>query len=172
MEIEKNYHRVILTVNDALDALFRGEQIDNWLVNDYNEVVKFQAAASNFDSNVNIEFPEKLTVTPEEFHKKNQESWLMPNSYLSLDLNSILMSRCDTDEQKIRVIEELNLFKQYDLEILLRFMIYLVDVFQENNIIWGIGRGSSVSSYILFLIGIHKVDSIRYQLDIKDFLRE
>lgn len=172
MEIEKNYYRVILTVNDALDALFRGEQVDNWLVDDYNEVVRFQAAASNFDSDVNIEFPEKLTVTPEEFHKKNQESWLMPNSYLSLDLNNILLSRCDTDEQKTRVIEELVLFKKYDLELLLKFLIYMIDTFQENNIIWGVGRGSSVSSYCLYLIGVHKVDSIRYQLDIKDFLRE
>lgn len=172
MKIEKNYHRIILTVNDALDALLRGEKVDNWLVDDYNEVVKFQVAAANFDSTDNIEFPENLTITSEEFHKKNQESWLMPNNYLDLDLNSLLLSRCNTTEQKERVIEELDLFKKYDLEILLRFTIYLIDVFQENNIIWGIGRGSSVSSYVLFLIGIHKVDSIRYKLDIKDFLRE
>ena len=172
MEIEKNYHRVILTVNDALTALFSGEKIDNWLVNDRNEVEKFQAAASNFDSDANVEFPEKLTVTPEEFHKKNQESWLMPDHYLSIDLNSILLSRCVTDEEKARAIEELDLFKKYDLEILLKFMFYLIDVFQTNNVIWGDGRGSSVSSYILFLIGVHKVDSIRYKLDIKDFLRE
>ena len=172
MEIEKNYHRVILTIDDALDALFRGEQIDNWLINDYNEVVKFQEAASNFDSNANIEFPKELTVSPEEFHKTNREAWLMPDHYLSIDLNSILLSRCVTDEEKNRVIEELKLYKKYNLETLLQFMFYLVDVFQENNVIWGVGRGSSVSSYILFLIGVHKVDSIRYKLDIKDFLRE
>ena len=172
MEIEKHYHRVILTIDDALDALFRGEQIDNWLINDYNEVVKFQAAASNFDSDAIIEFPEKLTVSPLEFHKTNQEAWLMPDYYLSIDLNSILLSRCVTDEEKNRVTEELVLYKKYGLETLLKFMFYLVDVFQKNNVIWGVGRGSSVSSYILFLIGVHKVDSIRYKLDIKDFLRE
>lgn len=171
MEIEKNYHRVILTVDDALDALLRGEKVDNWLVNDYNEVVKFQAAAANFDSNDNIEFPEKLTISSEEFHKKNQESWLMPDNYLNLDLNSLLLSRCNTAKQKERVIEELDLFKQYELEILLKFMVYMIDIFQKNDIIWGIGRGSSVSSYCLYLIGVHKVDSLKYNLRIEDFLR-
>ncbi len=89
-----------------------------------------------------------------------------------MDLDELLLSRCNNNEQKERVIEELKLFKKYDLEILLRFMVYMIDVFQENDIIWGIGRGSSVSSYCLYLIGIHKVDSIRYNLNIKDFLRE
>ncbi len=57
MEIEKNYHRVILNIDDAVEALFRGEKIDNWLIDDYNEVVRFQEAASNFDSKDRIEFP-------------------------------------------------------------------------------------------------------------------
>ena len=54
---------------------------------------------------------------------------------------------------------------------LLRYMCYLVDFMRENNIVWGVGRGSSVSSYVLFLIGIHKVNSIQYDLDYKEFLR-
>ena len=172
MEIEKNYHRVILTVQDALTALLSGEKIDNWLVDDNDEVAKFKEAASYFDSMDRIQFPEKLDITPAEFHAKNRESWLMPDKYFDLDLNEMLMSRCNNDEQIKRVIEELKLYNKYNLETLLKFMVYLVDVFQENNIIWGVGRGSSVSSYVLYLIGIHKVDSIRYKLDIKDFLRE
>ncbi len=172
MEIEKKYHRVILSTSDALDALYCGEQIDNWLINDNDEVIKFQEAASNFDSDANIEFPEKITVSPEEFHKANQEAWLMPDHYFSIDLNSILLSRCATDEERARVDYELGLYQKYGLTTLLKFMFYFVDVFQENNVIWGVGRGSSVSSYILFLIGVHKVDSIKYKLDIKDFLRE
>ena len=42
---------------------------------------------------------------------------------------------------------------------------------RKNNIVWGVGRGSSVSSYVLFLMGVHKVDSMKYNLDIKDFLK-
>lgn len=70
-----------------------------------------------------------------------------------------------------RVWEELDEFKERGMHNLLRYMIYLVDFMRENNIVWGVGRGSSVSSYVLYLIGIHKVDSIKYGLDINEFLR-
>jgi DNA polymerase III alpha subunit len=42
---------------------------------------------------------------------------------------------------------------------------------RKNKIVWGVGRGSSVASYVLFLIGIHKVNSLKYNLDIKEFLK-
>ena len=75
------------------------------------------------------------------------------------------------DETMQRVWEELDAFKERDMHNLLRYMIYLVDFMREHNIVWGVGRGSSVSSYVLYLIGIHKVDSIKYGLDINEFLR-
>ena len=53
----------------------------------------------------------------------------------------------------------------------LRFMVYMIDTMRKNNIVWGVGRGSSVSSYILYLIGVHKVDSIKFELNIEEFLR-
>jgi DNA polymerase III alpha subunit len=37
--------------------------------------------------------------------------------------------------------------------------------------VWGVGRGSSVASYVLFLIGVHRIDSMKYNLDYKEFLR-
>ena len=58
-----------------------------------------------------------------------------------------------------------------DMHNLLRYMIYLVDFMRENNIVWGVGRGSSVASYVLYLIGVHKIDSIQYDLDWTEFLR-
>ena len=42
---------------------------------------------------------------------------------------------------------------------------------KENNIIWGVGRGSSVASYVLFLLGVHKIDSLQYNLNWREFLR-
>ena len=54
---------------------------------------------------------------------------------------------------------------------LLNYMIYLVDFMRENKIVWGVGRGSSVASYVLYLIGVHKIDSLYYDLDVAEFLR-
>ena len=47
------------------------------------------------------------------------------------------------------------------------FKVYV----KENKIVWGVGRGSSVASYVLYLLGIHKIDSIQYRLDWKEFIR-
>ena len=68
--------------------------------------------------------------------------------------------------------EELAEFERREMFDLLRYMIYLVDFMRENNIIWGVGRGSSVASYVLYLIGVHKIDSIKYNLDWREFLRD
>ena len=42
---------------------------------------------------------------------------------------------------------------------------------RKNKFIWGVGRGSSVSSYILYLIGVHRVNSLKFGFDIKDYLK-
>ena len=42
---------------------------------------------------------------------------------------------------------------------------------KTNSIVWGVGRGSSVASYVLFLLGVHKIDSVKYNLDWREFLR-
>jgi DNA polymerase III alpha subunit len=47
----------------------------------------------------------------------------------------------------------------------------MVTVCKENNIVLGVGRGSSVASYVLYLLGVHRVDSLKYDLDIKEFLK-
>ena len=77
-----------------------------------------------------------------------------------------------TDEEKQRVDEELQLYVKYNLLNVLKFLVYLISVMREHDIVWGVGRGSSVSSYVLYLLGVHKVDSIKYGLNINDFLKD
>lgn len=72
---------------------------------------------------------------------------------------------------KARVDTELTLYKARNLYPILQLMIYIVDMMRKNNLVWGVGRGSSVASYVLFLIGIHKIDSLKYNLNIEEFLK-
>jgi DNA polymerase III alpha subunit len=111
------------------------------------------------------------TGSIEEFDIKNQAQWDMPQSYKDFDIMAWLMAQVDTDEQIDRVAEELYLYDDRDLIPLLQFLKYTIDMFRKNKIVWGVGRGSSVSSYVLFLIGVHKIDSMLYDLDITEFLR-
>ena len=63
------------------------------------------------------------------------------------------------------------MFQERNLFNLLKYLKYLVDTMQSNKVIWGVGRGSSVASYVLYLLGVHKIDSMYYDLDPGEFLR-
>ena len=113
-----------------------------------------------------------LDVDKKTFDGALQSEWFMPQEYKELNVYDYVMSKCDDDFHKMaRVEEELKAFEERDMENLLRYMIYLVDFMREHNVVWGVGRGSSVASYVLYLIGVHKVDSIQYGLDWREFLR-
>lgn len=125
-----------------------------------------------------------LDVNKETFDNACQSEWYMPDEYKQIDLLHWLFAKCMDETQisdydKLRVStqwqrtkEEFKAYADRDLDDLLRYMIYLVDFMRENNIIWGVGRGSSVASYILYLINVHKIDSIKYNLDWREFLRD
>lgn len=104
------------------------------------------------------------------FDEANQLEWFMPKDYYP-NLVEMLYGMCDTKEQTDRVSEELTAFIEHGMMDLLFYLKYLVDTLRENNIVWGVGRGSSVASYVLYLIGVHKIDSIKYNLDWREFLR-
>ena len=113
-----------------------------------------------------------LDVDQKTFDGALQSEWFMPQEYKELNVYDYVMSKCDDDFHKMaRVEEELKAFEERDMENLLRYMIYLVDFMRENNIVWGVGRGSSVASYVLYLIGVHKINSIQFDLDWREFLR-
>lgn len=97
--------------------------------------------------------------------------WHMPDQYQQLDLDLYFAQRVNTVVEAERVALELSLFRERNMEQLLKFMIYLVDIMKENNIVWGVGRGSSVSSFLLFLVGLHSINPIKYELDIREFIR-
>ena len=109
--------------------------------------------------------------TVEEFDQRLQSKWHMPTEYQQLDIAQWVLDQCKTDAELQRVGEELLLYVDRGLFPLLQYLKYLVDTMRANRVVWGIGRGSSVASYVLYLIGIHKIDSMFYSLDIKEFLR-
>ena len=96
--------------------------------------------------------------------------WFIPNEYYP-NLVEFLYGSCTTDEQRDRVSQELELFISNGMYDVLHVMKYIVDTLRANNIVWGVGRGSSVASYVLHLIGVHKIDSIKYNIPIEEFFK-
>jgi DNA polymerase III alpha subunit len=110
-------------------------------------------------------------ITREQFDNQNQNSWSMPEEYQTLDIAQWLLDQCSTQEELQRVGQELLLYQERDLFPLLRQLKYVIDTWRANNVVWGVGRGSSVASYVLYLLGVHRINSMYYDLDIEEFLR-
>ena len=108
----------------------------------------------------------------EDYDRICQSEWLMPEEYKTFDIETWLYNQIPPwEEANQRLRDELFEFEVRGMMNLLRWLKYVVDTARDNNIVWGVGRGSSVSSYVLYLIGVHKIDPIKYSLDYRDFLR-
>lgn len=112
-----------------------------------------------------------INCTVSEFDKQNQDEWQMPDSYKSLDICEYILQQCEGEAELQRCGEELLMYQERNMFDLLRYMKYLVDTMDLNGIIWGVGRGSSVSSFVLYKLRVHRVNSLFYQLNINEFLR-
>jgi DNA polymerase III alpha subunit len=159
------------STNELCELLYQNPDLDisKILVEDpykYNNAVKsFYVDLPNLERYVDQD------ITVEQFDRQNQNKWLMPEEYSNMDIAKWLLDRCKTQEELQRVGKELLLYQERDLFLLLKQLKYIVDTWREKNIVWGVGRGSSVASYVLYLIGVHRIDSIYYDLDIEEFLR-
>jgi DNA polymerase III alpha subunit len=166
------YGSISLAQEELFESLYSGK-IKNFknLCIDQEAADQYNAAVwQNCDDLDKLESSAIQDLTIPEFDKQHQKQWFMPDNYFP-NLIEYLYDSCTTDEQRNRVSQELELFVQHNMLGLLFYLKYLVDTMQENNIVWGVGRGSSVASYCLYLIGIHKIDSIKYGLDITEFLK-
>lgn len=112
-----------------------------------------------------------IDISVEEFDTINQSLWHMPIEYKEMDIAKWVLEQCKTDSELQRAGQELLLFQERDMFDLLKYLKYLVDTMRKHSIVWGVGRGSSVSSFVLYLIGIHKINSLYYDLSIEEFLK-
>lgn len=165
----------IITVDskELFESLYSGKikRFDD-IYTDLSTSIEFNNSKNiNKDNFSIINAYSAIDIPLDEFDKLLQSNWFMPDEYKTLDIDAWLYDKCTTEIQISRITEELKLFTEHNMHELLQYLKYLVDTMRKNKIVWGVGRGSSVASYALYLIGIHKIDSIKYNLDIKEFLK-
>jgi DNA polymerase III alpha subunit len=151
------------------ELLLRGFNLDDFVFSEDAKILAYNQQCALHDK---LAFAAKLTPPVLPSLAERVAHWWLSEPYVSLDVRAVLLARCRRADERQRVEEELRLFDARQLLPLLRLMFMLVDIFREHNIVTGVGRGSSVASYVLFLIGIHHIDAIMYQLDIKEFLAD
>ena len=172
--MKTNKHgQIILDESDLCDAVMRGQEIRQFGQALVDDSVDLETAAQILeDVPAFVRYNELVDqMTTEEFDHRNQRVWFMPEQYQSLDIAQYTLSLCESDQELQRVGQELLMYQERNLFDLLRYLKYLVDVMQQNHIIWGVGRGSSVASYVLYLLGVHRINSMFYDLDPQEFLR-
>ena len=168
-----NFGQTYVSSTELCELLYKNPDIDldRFFVEDwdrYNSAVKQLFADLPL---VQEYHPLPDNYSMQTFHKTKQDQWNMPQDYQQLDIAKWLLDRCATQQELQRVGQELLLYQERNLFPLLRQLKYLVDTWRANNVVWGVGRGSSVASYVLYLIGVHRINSIYYDLDIEEFLR-
>ena len=156
--IKNKFGEIVYNIEDVVDLIMKEKS----------------TVGITVDTSVDLEGtrPETdISLSVDEYDLMNQHRWLMPEEYQQLDIAQHVIDCCKTEDEMQRAGKELLMFQERNLFNLLRYLKYLVDTMRANNIIWGIGRGSSVSSYVLYLLGVHRIDSMYYDLDPGEFLR-
>lgn len=162
---------MIFDESDVVDLVMQGHEVSK-----LNGMIVDESVALD-------RWPDWLTVIPDfqkqrfhtlsvpEWHAQQQQHWHMPDQYKNLDIASEVLQLCESESELQRCGQELLLYQERDLFDLLRYLKYLVEVMRDNHVIWGVGRGSSVASYVLYKLGVHRIDSLYYNLDVGEFLR-
>ena len=129
----------------------------------------------------------KLVVAEDRLRQKTtcrplDYRWNIPAPYNSLNVveyvfrvHQVLfdhLEEAELQQREVRLASELQSLQERGLFQLIRAVIWIINTLSASNTIWGVGRGSSVASYVLYVIGVHDIDSYKYNLDISEFLHE
>lgn len=172
--IKNKFGEMIFSESDVINETMKGASLTQFCDMLIDHSVDLETAALILDDIPKfLKYDEaaRVDLSQEQFDHRCQGVWFMPRTYRELDIAEYVLGLCKTQEELQRVGEELLLYQERDLFDLLRYLKFLVDTMRENKLIWGVGRGSSVSSYVLYLLGVHRIDSLYYNLDPREFLR-
>lgn len=102
--------------------------------------------------------------------------WIIPKEYQKLDVRSYVLEKfmekgLEGEEYEDRIVYELAEMEQRGYFPFIQCIIYVIDTFRKNGVVWGVGRGSSCASLLFYVIDVNRVDPIEYEIPIKEFLK-
>ena len=164
----------VLTQDQIVDLAMSGKdlsQMQRIWVDDSVDIETMAHHIEHVPDFIPYTFTSNSDMSVPDYDGLKQQQWQMPDNYKQIDIAQYILDLCQTDAELQRVGEELLLYQERNMFDLLKYLKYLVDVLRENHVIWGVGRGSSVASYVLYLMGVHRINSMYYDLDPREFLR-
>jgi hypothetical protein len=168
------YGEIVLDEQDLCDLVLQGRDVKSLQRVTVDPAVNLESVIhvlEDPDALITWTFPNNSNCSVPDYDALKQQRWHMPEQYHDMDIAAYVLGLCQTDAELQRCGHELMLYQERGLFDLLRYLKYLVDVMTKNHVIWGVGRGSSVASYVLYLLGVHRINSMFYDLDVGEFLR-
>ena len=161
------YGQIIYNENDLCDLYLKNPDL-----NLSNSIVEGDMPKTSIIAELpSLTSYNHLDISVESFDTLQQNNWKMPVEYKNMDIAKYVLDQCKNETELQRAGEELMIFQEKGMFPLLQYLKYLVDTMRQNNIVWGVGRGSSVASFVLFLLGVHKINSLYYALHISEFIK-
>jgi DNA polymerase III alpha subunit len=168
------YSEIILDETDLCNLVLQGRDITNLGPTTVDPAVNLESLIHVLEDPASFAtwtFPDNSNRSVLDYDTLKQRKWHMPEQYRDMDIAEHVLALCQSDAELQRAGQELMLYQERGLFDLLKYLTYLVSVMRDNQVIWGVGRGSSVASYVLYLLGVHRIDSMFYDLDVGEFLR-
>lgn len=165
------YGRSVISDSELAELLYTNPQLtidDIAIVNPekYNSAIK-----SLYLDYKPLQKLATLNSTIAEYHANNQQEWFMPDNYKNMNIAKWVLDQCTNQNELQRAGSELIEYADRGLLPLLQYLKYLVDTMRKHSVVWGVGRGSSVASFVLYLIGVHRIHSLEKNLDFTEFMR-
>jgi len=159
---------VICNQSALVDILYNGLDLQGVFCRDQEDEQEWATAAKLCDSNVHgPTAADNPVYTDVDWY----QHWMTPEAYANLDIAEWCYNRCTTDQERQRVDIELAAMTARNMLPIIRHLIYCVDVWRANGVVWGVGRGSSVGSFILYLTGVNRINPLEHDLDLNEWLK-
>jgi DNA polymerase III alpha subunit len=132
----------------------------------------------------NANVPAEEEIGPATDPVKIDLAWQLPDEYRDLDLTLRVVDDLDrltkelnytsleTTHACARIAKEMIEINRRGMQEFMRTVVYVLDTFRKNGVVWGVGRGSSCASYILFVLGLHAVDCLRLDVPLEEFFHD
>lgn len=149
---------------DVPQLILDGVPLSKIVVNSLNEDLE------TFNTLEDVEFPLNKM-------ENNQlgSSWNIPSQCKNINLKEYILAKLvdrfpNADDRYVkRLEEELLEITSRDVVDLFRTLIFVTETLLKSDTVLGVGRGSSCASLFLFVLGLHKVDPIKYNIPASEF---
>jgi DNA polymerase III alpha subunit len=165
-----DWGRVVASYDQAIEVLMSGRDLNIVNVQASPELERYNEFCRMFDKTDEIIRPvEPMAETPEVYHAHRSQEWI--SKVDSSQLWDDLLAKCETTIERERFVMELEEFgKRGMIEVLVQLDAMIKEL-DSANVVRGVGRGSSVASFILYLMGVHFINPIAYNIDVGEFLK-